>query len=78
MARTGRATEAIPQVDYWVQVPGLVRDGCAFSWSQTKAFYQHVHDKYRGSPALSQPLAGAEDGGASTDYSAVPGANADA
>jgi hypothetical protein len=31
------STDVIPQIDYWRQLPGLVRDGCAFSWVHTKA-----------------------------------------
>jgi len=31
-----RSVEAIPQVEYWRQLPGLVKDGLKFSWAHTK------------------------------------------
>lgn len=67
-----RGREAVPQLEYWEQVPGLVKDGCAFSWGQTKAFVQYLKDKKSGGgPQLNQALSSAEDGGPSTDYQNV-------
>ena len=59
-----------------VQVPGLVQDGCRFSYEQTKIFVDFAMEKYRGAPAdagLKAALADNEDGGAassSTSYEA--------
>ena len=58
--------DAVPQLEYWQQVPGLVKDGCIFSYQQTSAFVAWVNEKRQGSVAdagLKRALAENEDGG---------------
>ena len=38
--------EAIPNISFWRQLPGLVKDGVSFSASQTKAGVDFVQQKY--------------------------------
>jgi len=38
--------EAVPHISFWRQVPGLVKDGVAFSASQSKAGAEWVQQKY--------------------------------
>ena len=48
------AVAALPQYRYWKQLPGLVKDGCKYSWtSAKKAYYHQVHGK---APPLDQSL----------------------
>jgi len=57
-----RGIEMIPQLEYWKQVPGLVKDGCIFFWQQSVAAYEHFV-KGRGTPSdrtLKQGLKSAE------------------
>lgn len=59
--------EAFPQWEYWCQLPGLVRDGCAFSWEMTLKHYYSL----RGTappldPSLSRRLKD-DEGGARSD-----------
>ena len=63
-----RGIEMVPQLEYWKQVPGLVYDGCVFSYQQTRAFITWVREKNApADPTLKQALAESEDGG-STSY----------
>ena len=60
------------QIEYWKELPGLVKDGIYFSWRQTIAFYEWARDKKNGvpsDPALKRALSQNEDGGPTTDYS---------
>jgi len=64
-----RGTEAVPQIEYWRQLPGLVKDGCKFSWQQTNKFIEHMTSKdANADPALKQALADDEGGASSTPY----------
>jgi len=66
-----RGVEAVPQIEYWRELPGLVKDGCIFSYQQTRRFIKYLQDKHAGAPAdpaLKQALANDEDGAASTSY----------
>lgn len=38
--------EMIPQLEFWQQLPGLVKDGVAFSWANTKAGIEWAKEKY--------------------------------
>jgi len=67
-----RGKDAIPQIEYWQQVPGLVWDGCKFSYAQTIIFINYAmakmasKDTANADPALKQALA--DDEGTSTSY----------
>jgi len=67
-----RGVQAIPQIEYWKEVPGLVKDGCIFSYQQTRRGIKYLQEKQMGGapadPALKQALANDEDGAASTSY----------
>lgn len=66
-----RGVQAIPQIEYWKELPGLVKDGCIFSYQQTRIFINYLREKHAGAPAdptLKQALASDEGGGASTSY----------
>lgn len=70
-----RGMDAIPQLEYWKEVPGLVKDGCLFSYKQTLLFINWLREKYQGGapadPALKQALADdTDEAGASTSYQA--------
>ena len=41
-----RGTDAIPQYDYWKQLPGLVKDGSIFSWEHAKLAYAKLRGRY--------------------------------
>ena len=57
--------EAFPQWEYWIQLPGLVQDGCAFTWEVAqKAYYNARHQAAPLDPSLSRRLADDVDGGA--------------
>ena len=64
--RDMHGVEAVPQIDYWKQLPGLVKDGCAFSYEQTCIFIAWAREKYNnrgGADAgLKQALAQDEPG----------------
>ena len=68
-----RGIEAVPQIEYWRQLPGLVKDGCLFSYAETKKFIEKLREKAaeaRGNktdPALKQALAD-DTGEAATPY----------
>jgi len=53
--------DAIMHLEYWKQLPGLVKDGCDFSYKHTKAAYVAFQNRNRD-PALSAPIAKAEGG----------------
>lgn len=38
--------EAVPNIGFWRQVPGLVKDGVAFSAEQSKAGVEYIQQKY--------------------------------
>ena len=40
-----RGAEAVPNIDLWRQVPGLVKDGVTFSAGQAKVGYGVVNEK---------------------------------
>ena len=64
-----RGIEMVPQLDYWKELPGLVHDGCVFSYQQTKLFIGCLRERYGSAPAdpaLKQALAEGEDGGATS------------
>ena len=67
-----RGMDAVPHLEYWKEVPGLVKDGCAFSYEQSMIFYEYVQQKRNGAPAdagLKAALAENEEGGGpSTSY----------
>jgi len=67
-----RGVDAVPQLEYWKQVPGLVKDGCAFSYEQTSHFIAYVRERQRGGPpadaTLKTSLADNEGGEPSTAY----------
>jgi len=52
--------EAIPQLEYWKQVPGLVKDGCQFSYVHAKKAYVAFRDRNKD-PALTATLKDAQD-----------------
>lgn len=62
-----KSVEAIPQVEYWRQLPGLVKDGLKFSWAHTKkgtAAAQAMLKEKMGSaqnPELKEGLTEAEE-----------------
>ena len=60
--------EAFPQWAAWRELPGLVKDGCAFSWELVlKAYYQKIsHSSAPLDPSLSRRLA-EDDGGGGND-----------
>jgi len=65
-----QGVEAVPQIEYWRQLPGLVKDGCIFSYKETNKFIKHMSDKHSGAsadPALKQALAD-DEGASSTAY----------
>ena len=33
-AKEARGVEAIPNIEFWRSLPGLIKDGCVFSWSK--------------------------------------------
>lgn len=33
-----RGAEMVPNLEFWQSLPGLVKDGCKFSWAQTQVF----------------------------------------
>ena len=50
----------------WRELPGLVKDGCAFSYEQACLFAAWLKEQQRGAPAdagLKRALADNEDGG---------------
>lgn len=60
--------EALPQREMWAELPGLVRDGCRFSWRHAKVYgraayahYQEVRDP--GRRELREPIAAVADEG---------------
>ena len=60
-----RGAEAVPQIEYWQQVPGLVRDGCVFAYEQSVIFIAYLNEKRQGGPAdpgLKRVLADNEEG----------------
>jgi len=64
-----KGIDAVPQLEYWRQLPGLVKDGCNYSWEQLNVFIAHVKERQRGAPAdagLKAALAENEDGAASS------------
>jgi len=64
-----RGVEAFPQREYWSEVPGLVKDGCIYSYQQTSIFISYLNEKRQGNvadPGLKQALAASEDGGESS------------
>ena len=55
--------DAFPQYMYWKELPGLVKDGCAFTWEVTlKMYYKYSGAAPPHDPSLSRRLAD-DDGG---------------
>jgi hypothetical protein len=54
---------AIPQVEYWRELPGLVRDGMAFSWKQTKKWLKRAQNAWRGGGDKNKGLIEADEDG---------------
>lgn len=54
-----RGVEALPQLEYWRLLPGLVKDGCVFSWQQTRRLIERLTSREREpvDAALKQALA---------------------
>ena len=46
-----RGKAAVPQIEYWEQLPGLVKDGSIYAYQQTSAFIVYLNDKRQGGPA---------------------------
>jgi len=46
--------DAIPQLRYWRQLPGLVKDGCAFSWTMGRKGYYKL--RHGSAPPLDSSL----------------------
>ena len=63
--RGRQGLDMIPQLEYWKELPGLVKDGCVFSWQQAqKAYYGVRHGSAPPlDPSLSRRLAENVDGG---------------
>jgi len=63
--REKRGVQMVPQLDYWKQLPGLVKDGCLFTKEQAVKCYYYA--RTGGPPplddSLSARLAANEDGG---------------
>lgn len=53
-ARAPTVTDAFPQWEQWRQLPGLVRDGCSFSWEQAQKAYYGV--RHGSAPPLDPSL----------------------
>jgi len=70
-----RGVDAVPQLEYWKQLPGLVKDGCKFSYAQTQAFINYARERQRGgapdNEGLKRALADNEEG-AETAYEERP------
>lgn len=65
VAKMPLGMRALPQIEYWRELPGLVKDGCWFSWVQAqKAYYGVRHGAAPPlDPSLSRRLAENEGGG---------------
>jgi len=59
-----QSMEAFPHIEYWRELPGLVKDGCKFSWKHTKRAAREAHSWYVGTDneQLKQGLTAAEEG----------------
>jgi len=66
--------ESFPHIKYWRELPGLVKDGCKFSWKQTKIAAKEAEAWYNGTkPELSKGLTAVDEGGSSsTEYAKSP------
>ena len=62
--------EAVPQIEYWQQLPGLVKDGCKFSYEQSKKAYVAIRDRNKD-PSLTESLARSADGAPQDDMAAA-------
>ena len=61
--------EALPHREKWGQLPGLVKDGCDFSYAHAKFAYKAFMDWYSTGhvePALKEEMLGATDDAAET------------
>ena len=61
--------EAVPQIEYWRELPGLVKEGCHFSYDHAMAFIAWVQAQRAGNPndaGLKQALASDEEGSSSS------------
>lgn len=57
---------ALPQFEFWKQIPGLVKDGLKFTWSKIKNGYGWVQEQSQGgspNPALKDSLTKNQEGG---------------
>jgi len=37
--------ESIPNIDFWRTLPGLVKDGCRYSWQKACVAYHYIRDR---------------------------------
>lgn len=61
------AKESLPHWEYWRELPGLVKDGCIYSFQQSKLAAQRVHKWYVGDEPLREGLKAAEEGSTSDE-----------
>ena len=76
-----QSMEAFPHIEYWRELPPLVKDGCAFSWKHTKIFakeahaYAVAHGYVNGDASLKEGLTAADEGSSTaTEYAKSPAA----
>jgi len=61
--------ESFPHIEYWRELPGLVKDGCQFSWKHTKRAAREAHSWYVGGDAsLKEGLTAADEGEATMSH----------
>ena len=65
-ALRSQGLEAIPLWSYWKQLPGLVYDGCKFSYEQSKEAYEKWNNRHVEGAEVKQGLKAAEEEGAAT------------
>ena len=65
-ALRSQGVEAIPLWSYWKQLPGLVYDGCKFSYEQSKEAYEKWNNRHVEGAEVKQGLKAAEEEGAAT------------
>ena len=41
-----RGVEAIPNIDFWRQLPGLIKDGITFSVGKATAAFEYVQQRW--------------------------------
>ena len=59
---------AVPHWDYWILLPGLVKDGCAFFYAESRLWMRDGRKRFReyldnrGSKELREPIAAVPEG----------------